>query len=412
MPIISLFHGSYSTEEDVLARLTRRGGYRLVRDEDVVAAASALSGLGAGKIRRAFAGKASVFNTFTHEKERSLAYLRLALAEMLSSDHLTVDGFASHLIPRSVSHVLRVCLIAELKHRAAIAARQLGVSAAEAAKLIRKEDEDAAFWVNAVTGGNDPWAPALYDIRIPMDKVTPEEAEELIGRSLEKEVIQPTPASQQAVADFQLAARVGVELAKEGHNVEVEADNGAVTLTINKHVLMLSRLEEELKAIAGRVAGMRSLTTRVGKGYHQADIYRKYDFELPSKVLLVDDEREFVQTLSERLLMRDMGSAVAYDGESALAMIDDHEDEPEVMILDLKMPGIDGIEVLKRVKQTRPEIEVIILTGHGSKEDRETCMRLGAFAYLQKPVDLDVLTETLKNANEKMRRNLAAKAGR
>jgi len=98
---------------------------------------------------------------------------------------------------------------------------------------------------------------------------------------------------------------------------------------------------------------------------------------------------------------------VAYDGESALAIIS--EDEPEVMILDLKMPGIDGIEVLKRVKQTRPEIEVIILTGHGSDQDRQTCLGLGAFAYLQKPVEIELLTDTLKKANEKMRQNLAGR---
>ena len=138
----------------------------------------------------------------------------------------------------------------------------------------------------------------------------------------------------------------------------------------------------------------------MGKNYYQADIYRKHNFEMPSKVLLVDDEREFVQTLSERLLMRDMGSAVAYDGESALQLVE--EDEPEVMILDLKMPGIDGIGVLKRVKATCPQIEVIILTGHGSEKDRKICMDLGAFAYLQKPVDINILTETLKKANEKI----------
>jgi two-component system, OmpR family, response regulator CpxR len=73
------------------------------------------------------------------------------------------------------------------------------------------------------------------------------------------------------------------------------------------------------------------------------------------------------------------------------------------------MPGIDGIEVLKRVKQTRPEIEVIILTGHGSEQDRTTCLELGAFAYLQKPVDIELLTDTLKKANEQMRQNLAAR---
>jgi DNA-binding NtrC family response regulator len=149
------------------------------------------------------------------------------------------------------------------------------------------------------------------------------------------------------------------------------------------------------------VAGVTSIETRVGKAFYQSDIYRKFDFNTPSKVLLVDDEREFVQTLSERLQMRDMGSAVAYDGESALELV--NEDEPEVMILDLKMPGIDGMEVLKKVKTTRPNIEVIILTGHGSDDDRKVCMELGAFAYLHKPVDIDVLSDTLRRANAKVR---------
>ena len=115
-----------------------------------------------------------------------------------------------------------------------------------------------------------------------------------------------------------------------------------------------------------------------GPGYYQADVYRRADFKLPSKVLLVDDEREFVQTLSERLLLREIGSAVVYDGEQALKLVS--EDEPEVMVLDLKMPGIDGVEVLKRTKRDHPEVEVIILTGHGSDRDRQQCMELGAFA--------------------------------
>ena len=165
---------------------------------------------------------------------------------------------------------------------------------------------------------------------------------------------------------------------------------------------MLGRLEDELKAIAEPVEGVKSVETKVGKDFYKPDIYRKMDFEKPSRVLLVDDEHEFVQTLSERLEMRDVGSAIAYDGESALRMVED--DEPEVIILDLRMPGIDGIEVLRRVKKTHPSIEVIILTGHGSDEDRKTCMELGAFAYLQKPVDIEELSETLKRANEKARR--------
>ena len=406
MSTITLFSGSYCNDQEISQLLVDHSGYRLIRDEEVISAASAISGLAAGKIARAFSGKPLVFNSFTHEKERSIAYLKLAMAELLPAENLIIAGFVSHLIPKKISHVLRVCLIADPKFRIA-AAQQQGVPAKEAAKIIHKQDEDAAIWVNAVDHVNDPWAAALYDIVIPVDKTSPADSQALILRHFGREVVRATENSRQAVRDFLLASKVEVALAKEGHQVEVEAENDAVSLTINKHVLMLSRLEEELKSIAGKVPGVRSVFTKVGKGYHQTDIYRKVDFELPSKVLLVDDEREFVQTLSERLLMRDMGSAVAYDGESALAMIG--EDEPEVMILDLKMPGIDGIEVLKRVKQTRPDIEVIILTGHGSEADRATCLKLGAFAYLQKPVDIEVLTDNLKKANEKMRQNLAAR---
>ena len=130
--------------------------------------------------------------------------------------------------------------------------------------------------------------------------------------------------------------------------------------------------------------------------------------ERNTKILLVDDEREFVQTLSERLIMRDMGSVVAYDGESALSMVD--EEEPEVMILDLKMTGINGIEVLRKVKTRHPDVEVIILTGHGSEEERATCMKLGAFVYLHKPVNIDLLTVILKQANEKVQEQKVRKA--
>ena len=70
--------------------------------------------------------------------------------------------------------------------------------------------------------------------------------------------------------------------------------------------------------------------------------------------------------------------------------------------------GIDGIEVLRQVKKSKPDIEVIILTGHGSEADRKLCMELGAFAYLQKPVDIDVLSNTLKQANEKVQQRKQA----
>lgn len=400
MSVITVFNGIFCMEDSVVRETLDRTDSRLITDKKLVAEASKLSGMGESKIAQAFSAKTSVFNKFTHERERSVALLRLVLAETLSSDSVIIFGFCGHLIPREITHALRVCLIADMKFRLTVANKERGLSEKEAAKLIHKHDEDCAAWVKTLLSKKDPWNPSLYDIVIPMNKKSSEEAATLIDENAGRDVLQVTEGSKKAVEDFLLAARVEVALAKEGHNVNVSARNSLVTLTINKHVLMLHRLEEELKSIADKVEGVTSVKTEVGKDYYQTDIYRKHDFDMPSKVLLVDDEREFVQALSERLLMRQMGSALAYDGESALRLV--KEDEPEVMILDLKMPGIDGMEVLRRVKATRPEIEVIILTGHGSDVDKAMCMKLGAFAYLQKPVDIDVLSDTLKRANEKI----------
>jgi len=117
------------------------------------------------------------------------------------------------------------------------------------------------------------------------------------------------------------------------------------------------------------------------------------------KVLMVDDEEDFVRTLAERMKMRDLDSDVALDGEQALQIVKD--EVPDVMVLDLKMPGIDGMEVLRRVRKAYPQVQVIILTGHGSEKDEAEARRLGAFAYLQKPVDIERLVQTLRNAYKK-----------
>lgn len=127
------------------------------------------------------------------------------------------------------------------------------------------------------------------------------------------------------------------------------------------------------------------------------------------KLLLVDDEEEFVKTLADRLKMRDLESDTVYDGDQALSFVE--EKEPDVMVLDLRMPGIDGIEVLERVKKAYPKIEVIILTGHGTEKDEERAKRLGAFDYLEKPVDIDTLIARLKKAfSRKLEKTAAAAA--
>ena len=124
------------------------------------------------------------------------------------------------------------------------------------------------------------------------------------------------------------------------------------------------------------------------------------------KVLLVDDEKEFVESLSERMELRNLEPEIAYDGEQALQAL--KEGEPDVMVLDLRMPGIDGIEVLRRVKKSHPDVQVVVLTGHGTDKEEKMAKKLGAFAYLKKPVDVDHLVGTLNKAWKRLKKSKKA----
>ena len=112
------------------------------------------------------------------------------------------------------------------------------------------------------------------------------------------------------------------------------------------------------------------------------------------KILLVDDEEEFVTTLAERLELRGIQALVATDGETALDLIE--TDPPQIVILDVMMPGLGGLEVLKRIKAENPHIPVILLTGRGSTKEGIEGMRLGAADYLMKPINIEELIKKIQ----------------
>jgi DNA-binding NtrC family response regulator len=116
------------------------------------------------------------------------------------------------------------------------------------------------------------------------------------------------------------------------------------------------------------------------------------------KVLLVDDEEDLVDALAERLTLREYEVDAVTDGADALrhAQTQQHD----VAVVDVKMPGMSGIEVLAALKKQEPNLPVILLTGHGSEEDGREGMRQGAFAYLLKPTNLQDLMESIKKAVE------------
>ena len=113
-------------------------------------------------------------------------------------------------------------------------------------------------------------------------------------------------------------------------------------------------------------------------------------------VLFVDDEEDYLTTLLKRMRKRDVEAAGVGSGEEALAYLDGHP--ADVVVLDVRMPGMDGIETLREIKKAAPLTEVIMLTGHASLEAAREGMELGAFDYLMKPVDIDELLYKLEDA--------------
>jgi DNA-binding NtrC family response regulator len=116
------------------------------------------------------------------------------------------------------------------------------------------------------------------------------------------------------------------------------------------------------------------------------------------KLLIVDDEVRFLDAIARRLEMRDFDVTKAEDGTQALEAA--RSDKFDVALLDLKMPGMNGQEVLEVLKQEHKFLEVIILTGHGSLDSAVQCTKLGAFGYLPKPYEFDKLIEVLRDAYE------------
>lgn len=126
------------------------------------------------------------------------------------------------------------------------------------------------------------------------------------------------------------------------------------------------------------------------------------------RILLVDDEEEFVKTLSERLGLRDLTSETAFSGAEALRFVEGAA--PDIMVLDLEMPGTSGLEVLRLVRRRYPAVQVIVLTGHGNDLDEAEARSLGVFDYLRKPVDIEALVASIRAAHEERRRGASLTA--
>ena len=399
MTIIAIIGEERGPGVEIAREVANRLGCKYLGD-DFLQETAVTYGTTVARLSRAM-GQRSFLDRVTYEGGKSIVYIKAALARLLSEDNLVFHGLAMHLIPSRISHVLKVGIASEPDARAQRIVGKAGIDPDQAAREIAKADADIATWIKQLFGVGR-WDASLYDIKIPVPETSLDDAVQLICDNSAKEALLPTEKSVQALRDFLLSTQVNLLLAESGYEYcEVTAEGDKVTVEIDKKqmsggpfiraisALRYDQAVKEVKRICLDYKGVSNVKTIPGPGYKK-----------PSRALLVDDEEDYVLTLSERLESREIPTAVVHNGEQALNAVS--IEEPEVMVLDLRMPGIDGIEVLRRVKRDHPNMEVIILTGHGCEDDVRIAKELGAFAFLTKPVDIDVLTETMKQAYNKV----------
>ena len=117
----------------------------------------------------------------------------------------------------------------------------------------------------------------------------------------------------------------------------------------------------------------------------------------PIRVLIVDDEGQFVDAVAERLRLRGFDAEGVTNGQDAIEHLS--ERSYDVVLLDVKMPGLGGLEVIKKAKEEWPGLRVVLITGHGSSQDAEKGLELGAYKYVMKPVNIDDLVRILRAAS-------------
>jgi DNA-binding NtrC family response regulator len=121
--------------------------------------------------------------------------------------------------------------------------------------------------------------------------------------------------------------------------------------------------------------------------------------ELNARVLLVDDEEKFLEVVSQRLKTRGLKVDTATSGEDALRNV--KREDFDAIVLDLSMPGMSGLETLEKIRKDKPDVQVIILTGHGTLQAGVQAMKEGALDFIEKPVDINKLLSRIDEARDK-----------
>jgi cytidylate kinase len=257
MSIITISRGSFSKGKEVAERVAEKLNYQCV-SRDVLIEASEHFNIPEIKLVRAIHDAPSILDSFTHGKERYVAYIREALLEYVKKDNVVYHGLAGQFFLKGIPHVLKIRITADLEDRIKNEAEKEGISYDAARKILVRDDEERRKWALTLYG-LDPWDSRIYDMTIHIGCISINEAVHLILEAVKLPCFQKTDVSQKILEDYLLEARVKSAIPTE----KVTAKNGVVIITAEASFIQEKVIEADIKRRISHIEGIKEIRVNV-----------------------------------------------------------------------------------------------------------------------------------------------------
>lgn len=262
MTIVTISRGSFSMGRAVAEKAAKRLGFECL-SRDVLIEASDKFNIPEIKLVHAVIDAPSFLNRFTHGQESYIAYIQSALTRHLCQDNIVYHGLAGHVFLKNVSHVLKVCIIADMETRVANLMESERMSEQVAISWLTKVDKERRKWTQQLYGV-DPWDPVLYDMVIKIEKFDPDEAAEMIYQSARLNRFAATADSRREMEDLALACEVKADLAAKFPGVKVTNTGGNIVVYIGAGDHNHRKLSSSANGLRTKMKGINNIEIHDG----------------------------------------------------------------------------------------------------------------------------------------------------
>ena len=265
MAIVTISRGSYSKGKDVAEQVAERLGYNCISREVLLEASKRFS-IPEVQLIRAIHDAPSILDRFQHSKQAYITYIRSALTHQVKGDNVVYHGLAGHILLKSVPHVLKVRITANLEDRIEAEMKRESLGANEARTLLLKDDQERRKWTKSLYGV-DSWDSSLYDMVIRIYKLSVDDAVDFICQAAGRPQFKSTDASRHKMGDLAIACLVKAALVEQFPDVAVTSEYGNVIIYTKAQERLGHKLQDRVKALEEEIEGINNLEAHAGLPY-------------------------------------------------------------------------------------------------------------------------------------------------